>query len=155
MAEPIGITASIITLLTLTSQAINCVKSWTTADRNAQRLAKELADLQNLLKSLNELIQERSEELSTLLQHTGPDATFDQLQKILNVLIRRLDACKSSRFERLKWPLKEKEIENMLEAMKRQKLALHLALDVDETYVLEESETLQTRIFTIVFHTGK
>ena len=99
MAEAIGAigaAASIVTLLSLASQTIKCVKSWTTVDGNAQRLARELADLQNLLETLNNLTHERPEDLSNILHLTEPGATFDQLQKILNTLLQRLDGYQSS-----------------------------------------------------------
>lgn len=145
MAEVLGVTASIITVLQLTSVAIKCISSWSKKSKNVQNLSRELESLQKVLFGLRDFSEQQSEQLPALQSLNEPDGVLDQIQgtleKLVNILTDAGDVKKGAEWTKrgraaLGWPLLEKEIEAMLRCLERYKSGLLLALGRDSLYRL-------------------
>lgn len=145
MAEPLSVAASIVALLQLTSIAIKCINSWSKKSMVVDNLSKELKSLHNVLLRLKEFRERQPEQLPALQSLDGSDGVLGQAQRTLEKLVDMLsdagDASKGADWMKrgraaLRWPLREKEIEETLRCLERYKSGLLLMIGQDSLYRL-------------------
>jgi hypothetical protein len=139
--DPLSVTASVIAVLQLTTEVIQCLNDVKDAPKECQQCVIEVSNLLNPLISL----RYRAEHAQI------GDPWFEQLRK-LNVKDGPLDQCKQaleqlySRVEnrdgvrdvkrRLLWKFSRKEVATILARMERLKSLVSIALEMDHMQVL-------------------
>ena len=148
MAEALSVTASVVAVLQLTSVAIKHINSWSKKSTTVENLSRELENLQRVLFQLRKLSEQQPEQLLALQSLSEPDDILGQAQSTLNKLVGMLtnagDAKQGAnwakrRWAALGWPLREKEILEILRCLERYKSALLLAVGQDSLYRLFSS----------------
>lgn len=147
MADPLGSTASILTLLDVCVKVIEYIQEVKDGSSERTRLMMEISSIKGILESLIATVENAklapeawSETIRSINRKGGP---LDLLQELLIALhdeLRRVVSAKCvGRMSRsLLWPFKKKEIEERLKVIDRQKLLLTLALDNDHVALSRE-----------------
>jgi hypothetical protein len=138
--DPLSVTASIISVLQLTSKFIEYLDSVKDAPKDRANLVDEASNLNALLRKLRyrvELAHSNEpwyNEAKLLAIQNGP---LDQYRVILQQLYEKAIATGSlgKLCHALLWKFNKPEIENMIWKIERLKNHIHLALDIDHLSV--------------------
>ena len=153
MAEVLGLTAIIIAVLQMTSSVITVCYDYSAAVKGApwelSKIKAEMESLRSVLQTLEPLAKQAEltnpvagSRLPTLGLFLGP--LKDCLQEVERLDKKLKTPSWSDGFgpkrkalvQVLRWPLKEAETKKVLENISRFKDTLALAINVDQTYVL-------------------
>lgn len=147
MADPLGATASILTLLDECAKIIEYIQQVKDGSSERTRLMMEISSTKGILEALVATVK-RSEEtaeawsgtIRSLNQKGGP---LDLLQEVLVALHHEFHRVASAKGaarmgKSLLWPFKKKDVEERLRVIDRQKLLLTLALENDHVSLSRE-----------------
>ena len=138
--DPLSLTASIVSVLQLTSALTSYISEARNATADQAKVAVEAGNLYSLLTALRFRVEEaRSDDpwfnqVKLLGIENGP---LDQFKDILKIMVnemplsRKRDQIKSA----LLWKFTKKEVENALARMERLKSLINCALTNDLMYV--------------------
>lgn len=140
--DPLSIAASLAGLITISTQIVNIIHIINTKNnKELDSLSREVHAVRGILSQIQQIVQFQSAKaaknsewlnaLNTTLDDCGD--TYLQLEKSLKGLVSssRLEALK----KKVKWTLKEKEIQDSLRKVESYKLSLDLLLSVQTRYV--------------------
>jgi hypothetical protein len=136
MADPLGVAASIITVIQLASVVTKYIKDAHGGSDERLRLRDEIRNTVCVL----EMLQDRAEETDlkeswakSLKPIRSPNGPLAQFSKTLELLIIKL--APKSRLKQIsqtvKWPLDKGEVVSLLHSLERQKAMFNLALQSD------------------------
>ena len=131
--EPLGATASIVSLLQLAGAVIKYLSILKDASDDIKTLVLELCTIRGLLSTLKDLITEES----ILHESLGrPDGLFSQIESSLQALALKVEPTSTTTahklVQKLRWPLRKEEVKDVLSSIERQKTLLSLALQNDQ-----------------------
>lgn len=146
MADPLGISASIITVLQLTTTVIQYINDVKEASQERLRLRDEISSASWTLHMLRERLDQPNSDptwLSSLQSLDGPNGPINRFKRLLEQLASKL-APRQGKNKMLKefgrtlaWPFKKKDIKDLLSALERQKSMFHLALQNDNLHATQ------------------
>jgi hypothetical protein len=145
MADPLSITASIISVLQLASCAGGYLRDVKNASKECKSLMLELSNTRGILETLKDTLAEiqEVENWSATLKMLGQrGGTLRQLETVLQDLNTRLSKTASAPgFKKLTksliWPFDKVKTEDVIKLIERQKSLLVLALDNDHIRLSE------------------
>ncbi|KAJ5251302.1 hypothetical protein N7489_001712 [Penicillium chrysogenum] len=153
--DPLSIAASLAGLITISTQIVNIIHIINTKNnKELDSLSREVHAVRGILSQIQQIVQFQSAKaaknsewlnaLNTTLDDCGD--TYLQLEKSLKGLVSssRLEALK----KKVKWTLKEKEIQDSLRKVESYKLSLDLLLSV-------QTSTTTTKIEDVVVQLQK
>ncbi|CAG7946632.1 unnamed protein product [Penicillium nalgiovense] len=153
--DPLSIAASLAGLITISTQIVNIIHTVNTKNnKELDSLSREVHAVRGILSQIQQIVQFQSARaaknsewlnaLNTTLDDCGD--TYLQLEKSLKGLVSssRLEALK----KKVKWTLKEKEIQDSLRKVESYKLSLDLLLSV-------QTSTTTTKIEDVVVQLQK
>ena len=145
--DPLSVAASLAGLITISTQIVIIIKGIKSKNKKElDSLSREVHAVRTILTQIQQIVQFQSakpaknsewlDALSATLDDCGD--TYLQLQKSLQGLVS------SSRLEELKkkvkWTLKEKDLQDSLRKIESYKLSLDLLLSVQTRYVILMSD---------------
>lgn len=154
MADPLSITASIITVLQVTSKVVSLCYDYRCGVKDAPTEMKQLTDevtsLRDVLESVMRLADEDETKrihLLTLKLLTKSDGILSSCKTEMFVLEKDLKPVTGIRAvtRNMKWPYTRGEVEKKVDRLTRLKAPLSLALAIDHT---RESIKIATRPIT-------
>jgi hypothetical protein len=139
MADPLGITASIIAVLQLTSVVAQYLKDVKGGSGDRLRLREEIRSTVALLEILKDRVEDEDEDTdmdawrTSVQQLAISDGPLDQFKRSLERLIKKLvPGGKLEQFKKgLTWPFDKNDVEEILRGIERQKSLFSLALEND------------------------
>ena len=140
MAEPLGVGASIIAVLHLTTTVFQYINDVSDANEERSRLRDCIASACTPLYILRDRLDEAKQDptwLSSVRSLSGPNGPLDQYKALLEKVVSKLGSRdgRRSRLDQLRkrivWPFQKEEFEAMLRAVESQKSLFHLALQND------------------------
>jgi hypothetical protein len=136
MADPLSISASIVTLLQLTGTVVKYINDVGDASKDCARILVEISSVYGLLFSLKDLADRADSQdsgLATLRALAVPEGPLAQLRSDLEQLATRLRPAAGFRRagKALAWPFTKGEIRDALSNVERQKTLFILALQGD------------------------
>lgn len=143
MADPLSITASIITVLQLASSVVSLGLSLKNAAKTdggiLQQLLDELRGLSNILEPLAQLAVDHGQEAKSIEALGKPGGALDGCRVVLEKVKIELDSVVSAQGVKklgkiLVWPAKEKEVQSLLRQLTERKTTLGLALHNIQLY---------------------
>ncbi|KAH7231010.1 hypothetical protein BKA59DRAFT_409280, partial [Fusarium tricinctum] len=145
MAEAIGLASSIIAVVELSAKVFSLCLQYSRDVKNAkgdiEKLSKEVAAIQATTKELQTLLEgPRGKELKATQQLVSAvedgRSTLEKLEQKLQPSTGRR---RMSRFglRALKWPFESKAVEETIEDLERCRGAISLALNIDQTVILQ------------------
>ncbi len=143
MADPLSITASIITVVQLAgsiaSFCLSCNEATKGKDSIIQQILEELKGLTDVLGSLAQLAKEHGPETRCLRALADAGGALDDCKVLLETLKTELESVLVARGmtklgKILTWPIKEKEVKALLERLSQRKSTLALALHNVQMY---------------------
>lgn len=144
MADPLSITASIITVLQLAGSVVTLGLTLRNAAKTdggvIEQLLDELKGLTNILEPLAQFAEGHSQEAQSVEALSKPGGALDGCGVVLEKLRIELDSVVSAQGVKklgkiLVWPIKEKEVQSLLRQLSARKLTLGLALHNVQVYV--------------------
>ena len=133
LMDPLGATASIVTLLQLAGAVIKYLSILKDASDDIKALVLELCTIRGLLSTIKDLIMEESILHESL---GGPDGLFSQIESSLQALALKVQPKSTTTahklVQKLRWPLRKEEVTDVLSSFERQKTLLGLALQSDQ-----------------------
>jgi hypothetical protein len=148
MADPIGATASIITLLDLCVKVLKYLRDVKDGPKDCNRLKMEISSTRGLLETLKETIEDAesapqegwSATIRSLNNDEGPLKQLEETLITLHDAFSRAAAAKGldKISKRFLWPFKKDDAENLIKNVDRQKLLLILALENDHIALSKE-----------------
>ncbi len=131
--EPLGATASIVSLLHLAGAVIKYLSILKDASDDVKALVLELCSIRGLLSTIKDLVTEESILHDSL---GGHDGLFSQIESSLQSLASKIESTSTTGAQKLvqkiRWPLRKEEIKDVLSSIERQKTLLSLALQNDQ-----------------------
>ena len=131
--EPVGVTASIVSLLHLAGAVIKYLSILKDASHDIKTLVLELCTIRGLLSTIKDFTTEESILHESL---GGPDGLFGQIESSLQALASKVEPTSTTTahklVQRLRWPLRKEEVKEVLSTIERQKTLLSLALQNDQ-----------------------
>jgi hypothetical protein len=140
--DPLSVAASLAGLITISTQIVSIIHTIKSKNnKDLESLSREVHAVRGILSQIQQIVQFQStkasknsewlDALSATLDDCGD--TYLQLQKSLQGLVSssRLEALK----KKVKWTLKEKDIQDSLRKVESYKLSLDLLLSVQTRYV--------------------
>jgi hypothetical protein len=131
--DPLGVAASIVSLLQLAGTVIKYLNGLKDASEDIKRLVVELCTVRGLLLTIKDLVSEDSILHGSLQEQDG---VFSQIEASLQLLASKLGGYSTSTTlrvgTRIRWPLRKDEVKDILSAIERQKSLLSLALQNDQ-----------------------
>ena len=131
--DPLGATASIVTLLQLAGAVIKYLSILKDASPDIKTLVLELCTIRGLLSTIKDLITDESPLHESL---GGPDGLFGQLESSLQALASKVEPTSATTaqklVQRLRWPLRKEDVKEVLSTIERHKTLLSLALQNDQ-----------------------
>jgi hypothetical protein len=141
MAEVIGMTASIATLLELSGKILAYLRDVKGSEKDCNRLKLGVRSTQGILETLNETVEDAKAEsqekwsatIRNLNKDEGPLKQIDEALRTLDHILQKASSPTGLRRigNKFRWPFKKEEVEKWLEAIERQKSFLLLALEND------------------------
>jgi hypothetical protein len=136
MADPLGVTASIIAILQLSGTVIGYLKDVKDASKDCYNILVEIGSTSSLLYVLNDLITKGDTQgsyLAVVRSLAVPHGPLDQFRSALERLSDKIRPAngfaKAARV--LTWPLKKDEVKELLSTIERLKSLFSLALQND------------------------
>jgi hypothetical protein len=136
MADPLGVTASIIAAIQLSSVITKYTKDTHGGSDDRLRLWDEIRNTVCLLEMLKDRAEEtdlRESWAKSLNSIGSPNGSLTQFSKTLELLVSKLTpkSRAGQMFQTLKWPLDKGEVVSPLDSLGRQKAMFNLALQSD------------------------
>ena len=137
MADPLSITASIITVLQLAGSVTSlCLKYKDAAKSKGgilQQLLDELQGLTDVLNPFTRLVEEHGQDTISYEALSKPSGALGECRSVLGHLQSELASIVAAQGIQklgkvLAWPMKEKEIRSLLQKLNHSKATLMLAL---------------------------
>ncbi|KAF2190054.1 hypothetical protein K469DRAFT_759451 [Zopfia rhizophila CBS 207.26] len=139
--DPLSTTASIITIIQLSSDVIKYVKGAAGATTERKRLRDEVRSCESILQRLKDEADDADEGKmwSETINLTGRTPLY-RLGIVLSVVIAKLEPKKGLKkaLSALKWPFDEKEVGKIISTIEREKALLALALTNDCRKLIQE-----------------
>ncbi|KAF3933962.1 Delta-latroinsectotoxin [Dactylella cylindrospora] len=141
MAEVAGVAASVIAMVTVTTQIIALTsKFYISATERKGRileLANAVQSISSILKDIHKLAEQdagkSSSSFKALQSDKGP---LNDCYALLKKIERTLEEASSGRASVLKWPIKEKELDSALERLEQYKTILITTLSLESMRIL-------------------
>jgi hypothetical protein len=139
MAEVVGLAASIAGLVTLAdlvfSKGYGFIKASKGAEKSVEHLIDEVNNLSGVLHSLSNVVERLEAENaafdpSSQIHHI--QACFETLTQIKKQLDKTVPPAPLSSWNKIKWPLKKAETDELLKDIDRHKTNMTLALTAKE-----------------------
>jgi hypothetical protein len=141
--DPLSIAASLAGLITISTQIVSIIHAIKSKNnKELDSLSREVHAVRGILSQIQQIVEFQSTKAAKNSEWLGAlNATLDdcgdtylQLQISLQGLVSssRLEALK----KKVKWTLKEKDIQDSLRKVERYKLSLDLLLSVQTRYVI-------------------
>jgi flagellar motility protein MotE (MotC chaperone) len=141
--DPLSATASIITVIQLSSDIVKYIIGTTGATKDRRKIRDEILACENILLQLQDSADDEegskwSEEIKAL---EGLNTPLYRLRTLFEQVKKKLEHKRglNKALSALKWPFDEKEVERLIDAIQREKLLLQLVLTNDCRYVLSLS----------------
>ncbi len=143
MADPLSITASIITVLQLAGSVASLCLSYRDATKSKDgvlhQLLDELKGLTNILDPLAKLARDHGWETKSLESLNKPGGALDECKVLLETLQTELESVVVAQGVKklgkiLVWPIKEKGVQSLLKRLYQRKSTLALALHQVQMY---------------------
>jgi len=143
MADPLSITASIITVVqlagSLASFCLSCNEATKGKDSIIQQILDELKSLTDVLSSLARLTEENGPATHCLRALADAGGALDDCKVLLKTLKTELESIVAAQGVKklakiFTWPIKEKEVKSLLERLTQRKSTLALALHNVQMY---------------------
>lgn len=136
--DGVSAAASFITILELSTEVVKYIRAVAGASKERKRLRDEVLGCQQIVDQLQDGIDEAENEswketVAALKADDGPLGRLTIIFRALEVKLRP-----STGLSNLKWPFKEKEIQDVLVSIEREKALLHLALLNDHRKLTQE-----------------
>lgn len=136
MADPLSISASIVTILQLTASVAQYLNDIKDASKERQSLLVEISSVSSLLytlKGLAERAQWGDTWLTTMKSLMAPKGPMEQFKAALENIASRLMPIGGLKRvgNAITWPLQKNEIKDILCVIERQKTLFALALQND------------------------
>ncbi|KAF7557074.1 hypothetical protein G7Z17_g893 [Cylindrodendrum hubeiense] len=133
MADPLSTAASIIAVVQLSTQIVGYIVGVTGATKERRRLREEIIACESILLQIHDHCDESEGETQwweKIMALEGQSTPLYRLSVTMNVIKTKLEPRKGSRkaLSSLKWPFDEKEIDQLISAIQREKRLLQLAL---------------------------
>lgn len=132
MADPVGLAASIVGLGELALHVASALYKFSvdvkSAPEQAERLCKELGDLQTVCRVVEETFRVEAEGLPQAL-----DSQIAGVKQVLEGMLKRVAQEKTSGLRRFKWPFTKLENAEHIAEIERIKSTLTLIVNVDQT----------------------
>jgi hypothetical protein len=134
--DPLSVTASIITIISLTGSVIRYLSDIKDAPKDRARCAEEAANVQSLLISLRYRLEEVEpgdpwfREVRKLAEKNGAIDRFKAGMEQLQAKVKPKDGLKRLG-ETLVWKLTKTEVAEILARIERLKLLTQIALEMD------------------------
>lgn len=137
MAEAVGVAASIIAVLQITSTVIEYLNDVQEATSERFRLLAEVSSMQTLLRLLETRVTQavETDAHATIQVLAGTDRPLQLLQKLLEHLVKKLqpkDKAHKKIGSALKWHFSKESVQNMMQQMDRLKSMFIAALANDQ-----------------------
>lgn len=144
--DPLSIATSVAGLVSLGAEAIGIIGEYYTSMKNAP---KDIRDIKTEMESLSIILQ-RLELLLRSDKFGGTSGSFDTSSVLATALIscetkirevtarlgRPKEGSAARVWERLKWPFSEKEVQKLLETLRRYIHTFQFSLTVEGWYVI-------------------
>ena len=131
--EPLGATASVVSLLYLAGAVIKYLSILKDASDDIKTLVLELCTIRGLLSTIKDFVTEESILHESL---GGHDGLFSQIESSLQSLASKFEPTSATTahklVQKLRWPLRKEEVKDVLSSIERQKTLLSLALQNDQ-----------------------
>jgi len=160
MADPISLTASIVTVVQLARSVLGYIRGVKDASRDCKQLVVEISCIRGILDTLKMTVEE--EEAcgkawsATIWLLNDPGGPLQQLKQALEELACQLQAAVATTtgfkkvVKTLRWPLNESEIRKLLATIERLKSLLALALHDDHIAlskaILDSARAIQHQV---------
>jgi len=138
MADPVGIGCTIVALLQMSAKVISLTYNFLEAGRDAQiaitNLCSELRYLEGLLRSLHTLHDQHQDPPDLLVAEWK--AWLQECHDLLEAFIGKLTPSPSRvgrLADRLRWPLREKDMEKLVRMIEQKKSSIVLGLNLGQT----------------------
>lgn len=144
MADPLSITASIVAVLQLAQQVVSLCLSYRDAAKSnggvLQQLLDEVESLTDILDPLAKLAGDHGGRKNSIQVLSKLAGAIEDCGALLGILRAELESVLIARGVKklgkvLAWPIKEKEVQSLLNRLNQRKLTLALALHHVEMYV--------------------
>lgn len=145
MAEPLGILASLIAVVQISSKVISICYAYRSgvkkAPRDLTRITSDVTSLRDIIEQLIRIVDEdsssKNSRLHTIQTLNEPGGPLIRLQYELKTLEAKLKPASgwNAVGQALMWPLREGDVNNTLSFIERVKSTLSLSLLTDHTYV--------------------
>jgi ankyrin repeat domain-containing protein 50 len=139
--DPLSVAASAAGLMSLCIGIVHVVGNYYTSAKNAptdiQGLRSELAYLSTILERLEYVLRSDSIRCNSVSFDTSSvlitalNSCEKQIREVSSKLERRKGSNASRMLERLKWPFSEKEVQKLLEVLRRYSLTFQFSLTVE------------------------
>ena len=139
--DPLSVAASVTSLVSLGAEAIKIIGEYYTSAKNA---SKDIRDVKTELESLSIILQRlelllRSDEMrsnsfsfeTSSVLATALISCETKIREVTAKLERPRDSSAARMWERLKWPFKEKEVQKLLETLRRYIHTFQFSLTVE------------------------
>jgi hypothetical protein len=136
MADPLGISASIIAVLQLIGTIVQYLDRLKSAPQERQRILDELISIAGILSVLKDLAERQQHGdgwIVTIRSLSVPRGPLEQFKTALECLVAKLEPVHGLRNlgKRVIWPFQTTEIQDILRVIERQKSLFNLALQND------------------------
>ena len=131
--DPLSITASVIAILTLTTEVISYIQVATGAPKEWRQYAIEALNIQTLLTNLRFHLEDADindpwfKSVATLRIKDGP---LDQFEAALRLLKSKVSV-ETDTVKRMLWKLNKAEADSVVQRMERLKSLVNVALEMD------------------------
>ena len=131
--DPLGATASIVSLLHLAGTVIKYLNGLKDASDDISCLIIELCTIRGLLLTIKDLVTEQSVLHESFHEDHG---LFTQIEASLQLLASKIGGANTNTTlklgAKLRWPLRKDDVKDLLSTIERQKTLLSLALQNDQ-----------------------
>jgi hypothetical protein len=141
--DPVSITVSVVALLELTKKVANYAKQVKDASADRDRVFKEASSLTGLLILLKDDVEDRDGDaqdpwLQATSRLTTADGPLHQYKLALEMVVAKvMPSHGHHRFKQaVTWRFSKEEVTSLLLQMERVKSLIHIALEIDHTFVL-------------------
>src|SRR5262245_25732342 len=135
--EPLGATASVITILQLSSDVVKYIIGSKGASKVRRRLREEIIACESILLQLQDYVDDgETKWWEKIKAIEGQNTPLYRLGVTLNIIKTKLEP-KRGLAEALsvaKWPFNEKDVDRLISAVQREKSLLQLTLTTDCRY---------------------
>ncbi|RYP20071.1 hypothetical protein DL765_002997 [Monosporascus sp. GIB2] len=141
MAEAVGLTASIVTILDLSGKILAYLRDVKDGPKDCNRLKLEVRSTEGILKTLKETVEDAEAEpqekwsttIRTLNKDEGPLKQLEEVLHTLNNILEKTASATGLRriHSKFLWPFKKEDTKKWLDDIERQKSFLLLALEND------------------------